>query len=202
MLPAIAIPAWAAATAPPLQLHAPDGFLSSRWPRRCGSSRSSSSRSPCADERDARRAGGPAARRDGRVHLRGPDVQLPGHRRDVRPPARRRPRGGPARAVGGDARHGLRHRRPGARVPGRRPRRHGREHLQHGRRSARSAGSRSTARWPGSSAARTGRGSRRPAIAAWVAVVAGAACMAVELAISGTTPARRSRCRRWSASTR
>ena len=77
--------------------------------------------------------------------------------------------------------------RPGARLPGRRPGRDGREHLQHGR--GRHARRLLPLPRAGPAAGRRGPG-RIPAagIAAWASVVAGAAVHGVELAISGTTP--------------
>ena len=66
------------------QMHAPDGFLSLpvALAHVGGLDRRAGRRRP-RDQPDARRTRHPAHGRHGRLHLRRPDVQLPGRRRDV-----------------------------------------------------------------------------------------------------------------------
>ena len=101
---------------------------------------------------------------------------------------------------GRHARDGLRHRRPGARLPGRRARRDGREHLQHGHRRHARRLLRLPGAAPGSWVARSAPGSRRPGSRPGRPSWPARRCMAVELAVSARRRSR-SRCRRWSAST-
>ena len=132
----------------------------------------------------------PAARRDRRLHLRGPDAQLPGRRRHQRPSSRRRARGDPPGPMARLSDDGRRNHRAGLRVRGRRHHRARGEHPQHGHhRGALRRFRDDLARGPSSRSA--GRcSSASSAAGAWVAVMLGATATAIELGDLGNRSVR------------